>query len=224
VNLAFEPAEDVYRRDAGDTFQTVLHLILQNQAGLHRIEPAGGAEDQDGKRGQVELSQRRPVCFFGQPSCHAIEAIANVVCGGVKVGSPREGHANVALAFDRRGGELFHARHSTHRLLDGAGDQLLDFLGSGVLVRAGDADRRVGNVRHQVDGKTQQRNPAQYDHDQNDHDREDGPMDRELRDLHRVPPCRTEPEPSAEPGGADSCSVPTVLCCGSVTRDPFSSR
>ena len=134
VDLALEAAPDIQGGHAGDAFDAVLDLVVDDASQFDRVEAAGGAEDEDGETGEVELAERGAVGLLGQARMHAIEPVAHVVGGGVEVGAPGKGDADAAGALRGGGGDFLDAGDGAHGLLDGPGDEFLDLLGAGVFV------------------------------------------------------------------------------------------
>src|SRR5690606_18643545 len=55
LDFAFESAPDVCGSDAGNLFDAILNLLVDELPLVHRIQVAENAEDHDGERGDVEF-------------------------------------------------------------------------------------------------------------------------------------------------------------------------
>ncbi len=92
-------AHGVDGSDAGDAFEPVDDLLVDDPPGLDRVQVAQDADLEDGHLGRVELPERRPVDVLGQAPDDPVEPLSDVVGGRVQVRPPVEGDPDRAAAF-----------------------------------------------------------------------------------------------------------------------------
>jgi hypothetical protein len=136
------------------------------------------ADAHDGHRIRVELEDGRRVGVFRHAAADTVDARPDFVGRFVQIGAPGELQADVGVALGGGRIDLLEAGNSRHRLFDRARDQLLDLERAHAGVTHSHRDARKLAFRHQIDRKARQRDGAQEDHHEADHEHRDGTMNR----------------------------------------------
>ena len=174
LDLAGQPALDPHRRDPGDSVEVLLQILFGPLPDRREGEIARDAEANDGVRGRVEAEQPRPLGVFRKND--AVQLLADIEPGEVHVRVPDELESDFRGTGPRAGGDPAEAGDHRGRLLDRAGHQGFDLDRGGPRHPGLDGERRVGDLREQV-----QRQPAEGDQP------EDARRHREHGDAHRAP-------------------------------------
>ncbi|MBA7714085.1 hypothetical protein ES703_123099 [subsurface metagenome] len=184
MDFPVQPTPNTQRGHPWNTFDPVFHLIVDNSSYLDGVQVAGYSHDENRKGGEIELPQTGSFGIFRKARNDAIQPFPDIVGRFIQVRTPRESNPNAASAIGRDRGNLFHSGYRAHGLLNGAGDQLFDFLGAGVFIFGANAQSRVGDIGHQVDGKPGQGNTAHDDDNQRDHNGQHRAPDGKTGDVH----------------------------------------
>ena len=89
-----------------------------------------------------------------------------------------QGRVRVARGVQRI--HIVHVVHAAHLLFDWSGDRLLQRLGVGANVRGQDLNFRRSDVGELRDRQTEDRDGAYYHHNDRNHHRDDGAVDKKL--------------------------------------------
>ena len=171
-------------RDAFGALEPRRQIVLRQLAQRHRVEVAFDADAHDGHRVRVELEHGRRIRVLGHAAADAIDARPHLVRGFVEVGAPGKLQPHHARPFLRGRVDLLEAGDGRHRLLDGPRDQLLHFERPDSRIADAHRDAREFRLGHQVDRQARQRDGAQQDHHEADHEHRHGTMDGEARNTH----------------------------------------
>src|SRR5688572_17239257 len=118
-----------------------------------------------------------------RPIEQAVGAVPGLI--RIEVRSPFEVQLHLAVAFGRGRLDADQTGDRAHRLLDRPRDQLLHFERTDAGVAGADVQRRLLELRHQVDRQTRQRDEAEQRDDRAQHEHRDGAVNREAGDAHK---------------------------------------
>jgi len=191
ADLPPQAAMDRRRRDPLDAFERVGDLIFHDllQAGVAVL--GRHADDHDRHGIDIEFEDNGRFGLFRQKLLDHIELLPHVVGRLVDVLPPLE------LQRDRRDPLLRDRKHfidpgnRAEDILDRLGEERLDLLRPRPFVERHDRDGRNFDLGQQVDPQPRQRHQPQHDHRHENHEDRHGPVDRELRQPHRISSNRT---------------------------------
>jgi hypothetical protein len=152
---------------------------------VHRVHFRCQPKPEYGHQVEVPLIQDRRIDIFRKKLAESVETFADVVSNLLEVGAPRKPQLYPGAFLSRRGLDPLNVADGAHCLLEGPGNERLDLLRSGALIRNHNIERRPGDVRHQVDRKTAERYSAHHYDDQKRHHRGDGSVNGCLGKFHR---------------------------------------
>ena len=134
---------------------------------------------------ESNFEDRRRVGVLGQPAAHAVDARAHFVGGLRQVMTPFEVQLDLAVALGRAAtGRATMPGTALTACSIGPRDQLLHLERTDAGVAGADVERRLLELRHQVDGQPGQRNEPEQRDDRADHEHRDRPLNRETRNAH----------------------------------------
>src|SRR5262249_50868371 len=188
VDLALAPADDQNLADAVDRFD----LTPQRLVGvLGHLAQAAVRRDRDGhdRRGvRVELFNRRLLDVVRQIRQRAVDLVANVLGGFVKVALQLESHEDQRDAFGRGRTQFVNAADGVDGLFDLVGDLGLDLLRRGARQSRGDGNGREFDTREALYRQPVIREDAQYHQRHYEHRGEDRATDTNFGEfLHDFP-------------------------------------
>ena len=184
MNLPADAAVDGDGGDAIDALEPRRDLVLRHLAQRDRVVVAFDADLRDRELVRVELLNRRRVGVFGQPSAHAVDARAHLVGGFRQVMAPFEVELDLAVALGRLRLDADDAGHGADRLLHGTRDQLFDLQRPDTRIAGAHRERRLLELRHQIDWQPGERNEPEQRDDRADHEHRDRALNRETRNAH----------------------------------------
>ena len=171
TDLFFESALHACSCHPLQCLQLLLHLFLSQQTKRVEVCVPIDAHTHDGILRRVIAQDEGPVHALGKPL--AIEVFANGLHRGVHIRVPPELKDNVGHARPGDGDDAHQVVHHAELLLDGTGDEILDFLRRGVGVLRANGEGGVGDVGHEGErqllvGYVPENRDCQYDHENGD--------------------------------------------------------
>ncbi len=210
VDLVLEAAADLDRGDARDGLDALLQIIVGEAAQLLQLDFARGdgrarrrcfrvlgrrgvsrcrcatvggqTEPQDRIGRRIEAQQQRLLRFERQ--LQRVELVAHLEAGHVHVGAPGELEHDIGLAGARYRMHLAHVLDDADGLFDRLADQVFDFQRRGTFVFGAHRQRRVRQIRQQVDLESGESDQAEQHHRQRQHADGDAPARGQLRQTH----------------------------------------
>ena len=173
VDLIFESATDLDRGHPGGGFQALAQFVVGEAAQLLEFCLAGGraaagegqAHDRVGRR--IEAQQYG--FFRFQRQLQHIELVAHVEAGLIHIRAPGKLEDHIGLAGLRHRVDLAHVLDHAKRFLDRLRNQRLDFQRCGTFEGGAHGQRRIAQVRQQVDLEAEQPDHAEQHQGQRDH-------------------------------------------------------
>ncbi len=214
-DLGVEPAAHLGRGDADHRLEPRLEPAVGELAQLVEIAVAVEAEPHDRLERRVEAQHARNLGLARQ--LDEPEAFAHVERGEVHRLAPLELEHDLGEARPGLRAHLAHARDHADRLLDRAGDELLDGLRRGVGVLGLDGEGRVGEVGKQVDGQVLHCEQTEGGHREGGHEHGDRTVDGEAREHGSGPDRPVEGlrsvthQPSCSAGSVADSSSASVM-------------
>ncbi len=168
----------------------------------------------------IEAQQQRLLRF--QRQLQRVELVAHLKARHVHVGAPSELEHDVGLAGARDRMHLAHVLDDADGLLDRLADQVLDFERCGAFVLGAHGQRRIGQVRQQVDLEAEQSDQAEQHQGQRQHADRDTPARGQLGQIHDALPPVGVPASACGVSPSTCTSVPsrTALRPIVMTRSP----
>lgn len=225
VDLVLEAATDLDCGDTRDRFDALLQIVVGEAAKLLELRFTGLAlhrePEPDDRIGRwIEAQQQRLLRF--QRQLQRVELVAHLKARHVHVGAPSELEHDVGLAGARDRMHLAHVLDDADGLLDRLADQVLDFERCGAFVLGAHGQRRIGQVRQQVDLEAEQSDQAEQHQGQRQHADRDTPARGQLGQIHDALPPVGVPASACGVSPSTCTSVPsrTALRPIVMTRSP----
>ncbi len=232
------PAPYVHLCHARDPGKPVPDLVFNEPGQVHRIQPAGDAQQHHRKTADIEFSDSGPFNIIGQFIEFILENGPDIQGRKIDIRIPGEPDLNIAVSFRGVGCDLFHARHRGNDLFNYPGHLAFHDFGAGADVFRSNAQGGHLDFREHVDLEPAQGHRADHQGHENDHGDEHRPVNTEFGQIHPIGPgersgsgsrdpvadvpglrpVRTPALPGSAPGGSAGCRSPPGA--RSLFRDP----
>ena len=181
-DLLLEPPLDLHARHAPQPLELRLDLVFGDGPGLVEILAAVETEPHDRVQGRVVPQDHRLAGLPGEE--YTVEHLPHVQGHEVHVRVPGELQHHVREARARGGAYLHQVVDRSEGLLHRAAHEGLHLLRGRFGILRPYGDRRVGNIRHEVEGELVVRLGPEYDQAEKDHGDRHGTPDGDTVWIH----------------------------------------
>ncbi len=201
-------AADAHLRHAVDAGQAVDDVALGVVGQLQRVHlRAAHVEPHDHVGVGLDLLHLRRIGFFRQAVEHAADRRTHVVGGGLDIAGQVELDADVGAAVAAARLDGVDALDAGERVFQDLGHAGFDHRGRGAGIGHFHRHHRRIDRRQFAQGQPRERHHAEHDQQQAQHGGEDGALDGDVGEVHRLRLVLAS-HPSPQASGAKKCGLP----------------